>query len=122
MRKPYLERWYTKYGVSRVLVRETTQQRPHGLPPVKIYRDKWGVTYPARYIREWGQLSDEQRISAYRTFRTTLKEDGIFESLKGPSISSRREEWAAKIDANTEAAVEAILRGEDVPPPKRFDE
>lgn len=122
MRKPYLERWYTKYGVSRVLVRETTQQRPHGLPPVKIYRDKWGVTYPARYIREWSQLSEEQKISAYRAARTALEEDSMLESLKDPSISSRREGWAAKIDANTEAAVEAILRGEDVPPPKQYDE
>lgn len=60
------KKWLVEdYGVFEIEVKKTTQQRPNGLPPVTVFRDDFGVTYPKRRVKNWNELTAEQKASVY---------------------------------------------------------
>lgn len=120
MNKQYMDMWHIKNGLSRVRVYPMQQERSKRLGPITVYRDEWGVTYSAKYIREWGQLTPEQKSKAYRDAYQESRQDALWRIEKDPSLESSYESWKADAKAERDAALDAIARGESVQPPKRI--
>ena len=114
------EMWNTKNGITRVFVRPVQQQRTKKLGPIIVWRDRWGVTYSGKHIREWSTLSADQKAKAYRDAYQAERQDAIWRIAKDPELESQWEAWKEASKAERDKALSAIARGEDVPPPKHI--
>ena len=116
-----MDYWCIKNGLNRVNVYPVQQQRTKRLGPVTVYRSKdSGITYSARHIRTWAELSAEQRVKAYRDAYQARRSDALWQIAKDPSLADQLEAWKAEAKAERDKALLAIANGDDVPPPKRW--
>ncbi len=121
MEKQYYDLWHTKGGaVSRVLVYPVQQERTKRLGSITVFRDKWGTTYSSAHIKAWDALTPAQKIKAYRDAYQAARTDALWRIAKDQSLASEWENWKKQAQAERDAALNAITRGEPVPPPKRI--
>lgn len=115
-----LVRWCVRGMIPyRVQVYETAQQRPNGLPPIKVYKDRGGhTTYSARYIKTWAELTVKQKADVYRAQYQADIEDARWQIAKDPDLKSQFPVWKKDCQNKRDAAIAALERGEDVQPPE----
>lgn len=120
--RPYQEMWHVKDGVNRVKVRSVTQQRPHGLPPLTVYRDERGQTYKASQIKAWSDLSKSEKKRAYRDYFSLEYDDALFRVAKDPTLEIELPAWKRELKEKLQLALDAIDDGVDVVPPQALFE
>lgn len=119
--KELLPLWYAKGDDCpyRIWVYETTQQRPHGLTPVKVYRSRdSGLTYSARYVKPWEELTVRQKDAAYRQAYRDAIDDARWRLMKDPGLKPQFPAWREQCRAERDAALARLMAGDEVPPPR----
>lgn len=83
-----------------------------------VYRNSLGMTYSARHIRTWPELTKEQQIKAYRNAYQAKREAALFQIAKENELYSQYPAWIEQLKSERDNAISAIERGESIDPPR----
>lgn len=112
--------WCIKGDVYPVNVKPILQPRSKRLGPVTVYRGNMGMTYSAKYIRTWDELTSEQKAKAYRNSYQANRQDALFRIAKDPTLESQYPAWIEQLRQERDRAISALERGEAVAPPRNI--
>lgn len=116
--------WYAKSKSDtpyRVSVYQTTQQRPHGLPPITIYRSRnSGMTYAARACHTWDELTTAQKEAVFHEYYHSAIDDAKWRSAKEPDLAPQFKAWREQARKERDDAISTLKAGTPVDPPSLF--
>ena len=116
--------WYAKNKSDtpyRISVFPTTQQRPHGLPPITVYRSRnSGMTYASRACHTWDELTVSQKEAVFREYYQSSIDDAEWRIAKEPDLAPQFEAWREQARKERDAALAALKAGTPVDPPNLF--
>ena len=116
--------WYAKSKSDtpyRISVYQTTQQRPHGLPPITVYRSRDnGHTYSARACHTWDELTMSQKEAVFRDNYRAAVSDAKWRIWKDPDLAPQFKAWREQARKERDDAIAALKTGTPVDPPNLF--
>lgn len=116
--------WYAKSKRDtpcRISVYPTTQQRPHGLPPITVYRSRYyGYTYPVRACHTWDDLTVSQKVAVFRDYYHAAVDDAKWRIAKDPDLAPQFKAWREQARKERDEAIAALKAGKPVDPPNLF--
>lgn len=122
--KELVNLWYAKSNGDtpyRISVYAMEQQRPHGLPPITVYRSRDnGHTYSPRAVHSWDELTVSQKEAVFReNFRAAVS-DARWRIWKDPDIAPQFKAWREQARKERDDAIAALKAGKPVDPPNLF--
>lgn len=122
--KGFVTLWYAKRKSDtpyRISVYPTTQQRPHGLPPITVYRSRdCGHTYPAHACHTWDDLTVSQKEAVFRECYRAAESDARWRIAKDPELRNQFKTWREQARKEHDEAIAALKAGHPVDPPNFF--
>lgn len=105
----------------RVSVYPTTQQRPHGLPPITVYRSRDNsFTYPARACHTWDELTALQKEAVFRDNYRAAVSDAKWRIAKDPGLAPQFKAWREQARKERDDAIASLKAGTPIDPPNLF--
>lgn len=116
--------WYAKSKSDtpyRISVYPVTQQRPHGLPPITIYRSPITAhNYPARACHTWDDLTVSQKEAIFRDNYRAAVDDAKWRIAKEPDLAPQFRMWREQARKERDDAIAALKAGKPVDPPNLY--